>query len=289
MIQHTDNKPQQQRLVCLDKVRGLTAQEDGSCKHPFMMINDLGKTFGQADVDERGQEERREFRGVVAERRCGKTRRAASRSFRSRSPARSSTRKISEAGRKFLAGLLSQLTDQQLRDLFEVARFTKRDPKYSGRRLGARVQAEARRDRERELLESRSLTGDQKTKRVSFLKKSSDLLTLLSPFFQAAITCDTTSSTPTSFFTCVNRNGPSPRIVRASRSITPRSAPDERREIRLVDDEQIGLRDARPAFARNLVAARHVDHVNRVIGEVAAELRGKVIAAALDEQQLRME
>jgi uncharacterized protein YktB (UPF0637 family) len=36
--------------------------------------------------------------------------------------------KVSEAGRKFLAGLLSQLTDRQLRDLFEVARFTMREP-----------------------------------------------------------------------------------------------------------------------------------------------------------------
>ena len=50
MIQHTDNKPQQQRILCLDKVHGLTAQEDGRCAHPFMMINDLGKTFGQATL-----------------------------------------------------------------------------------------------------------------------------------------------------------------------------------------------------------------------------------------------
>ena len=34
--------------------------------------------------------------------------------------------KISEAGRKFLADLLLQLTDQQLRDLFEVARVDQR-------------------------------------------------------------------------------------------------------------------------------------------------------------------
>ena len=31
--------------------------------------------------------------------------------------------KISEAGRAFLAGLLAQITDAQLRDLFSVARF----------------------------------------------------------------------------------------------------------------------------------------------------------------------
>jgi hypothetical protein len=34
---------------------------------------------------------------------------------------------ISEAGRRFLAALLVQLTDSQLRDLFEVARVERRD------------------------------------------------------------------------------------------------------------------------------------------------------------------
>jgi hypothetical protein len=34
---------------------------------------------------------------------------------------------IGEAGRKFLADLLNQLTDSQIHDLFEVARFTERD------------------------------------------------------------------------------------------------------------------------------------------------------------------
>jgi hypothetical protein len=39
---------------------------------------------------------------------------------------------ISEAGRAFLAGLLVQLSDAQLRDLFEVARVTRRstDPAH---------------------------------------------------------------------------------------------------------------------------------------------------------------
>ena len=35
--------------------------------------------------------------------------------------------RISEAGRKFLADLLNQLSDQQIRDLFEVSRVTRRD------------------------------------------------------------------------------------------------------------------------------------------------------------------
>jgi hypothetical protein len=39
--------------------------------------------------------------------------------------------RISEDGRKFLADLLNQLSDTQIRDLFEVARFTRRDPSAS--------------------------------------------------------------------------------------------------------------------------------------------------------------
>src|ERR1700682_2277007 len=36
---------------------------------------------------------------------------------------------------------------------------------------------------------------------------------------------------------------------------------DHRREIDLVDDQQIALGDAGPALARDLVSRRHVDHV----------------------------
>src|SRR5262249_38934604 len=43
-VQHADNKPEQQRLVCLDN----TAVKGGpSCAKAELMINDLGFTFGQ--------------------------------------------------------------------------------------------------------------------------------------------------------------------------------------------------------------------------------------------------
>jgi hypothetical protein len=130
MIQHTDSKPQQQRLICLDKIHGRTAQEDGSCRQPFMMINDLGKTFGQASLTNADKTSAVNFeawsstpvwkdaKGCVAQ---------LSKSF----TGSLEHPKISESGRQFLSELLSQLTDRQLRDLFEVARFTKRDPKTS--------------------------------------------------------------------------------------------------------------------------------------------------------------
>src|SRR6266853_3874381 len=54
---------------------------------------------------------------------------------------------------------------------------------------------------------------------------------------------------------------------------------DQRGEVDLVDDEEVGTGDPRSPFARNLVAGRDVDHVDRQIGELGREGRGKVVAA----------
>lgn len=130
MIQHTDNKPQQQRLVCLDTVHGLAAQEDGACKHPFMMINDLGKTFGQATLTNADKKSAVNFESWSTTPMWKDKEKCVAQLSKSFTGSLEHP-KISEAGRKFLSDLLAQLTDQQLRDLFEVARFTKRDPKVS--------------------------------------------------------------------------------------------------------------------------------------------------------------
>jgi len=45
-LQHTDSKPEQQRVVCLPSQRVRTR---GSCGLPFLMINDVGLTFGRAN------------------------------------------------------------------------------------------------------------------------------------------------------------------------------------------------------------------------------------------------
>src|SRR5207253_10997309 len=45
-VQHTDNKPEQERLLCLPKGR----TDDGGCDAPFMIMHDVGLTFGQANV-----------------------------------------------------------------------------------------------------------------------------------------------------------------------------------------------------------------------------------------------
>ena len=45
MLQHTDSKAEQQRIVCVDE-----EGESGGCQVPLMMINDLGLTFGRANT-----------------------------------------------------------------------------------------------------------------------------------------------------------------------------------------------------------------------------------------------
>src|SRR5207253_9834313 len=44
-VQHTDSKAEQQRLICLSD-----PDEGGACPDPFMLISDLGQTFGRANV-----------------------------------------------------------------------------------------------------------------------------------------------------------------------------------------------------------------------------------------------
>jgi hypothetical protein len=130
MMQHTDNKPQQQRLMCLDTAKGLPAAPDGSCVHPVMMINDTGKTFGTATMfnnDAKSAVNFKEWSNTPVWK--GDTGCVAQLSKSMTGSLEHPT--IGEAGRKFLSGLLSQLSDQQLHDLFDVAQFAKRDQNTS--------------------------------------------------------------------------------------------------------------------------------------------------------------
>ena len=130
MIQHTDSKPQQQRLVCLDKEHGLQPKKDGTCEHTFMMINDLGKTFGTTSMFNTDKKSAVNFE-EWSKTPMWKDKDACVAHLSKSYTGSLEHPKISEDGRKFLSELLTQLTDQQLRDLFEVARFTKREPNVS--------------------------------------------------------------------------------------------------------------------------------------------------------------
>jgi hypothetical protein len=129
VLQHSDNKPEQQRLVCAGESHGKHAKksehDDEVCAEPWMMIQDLGLTFGRSNLFNRnvpGSANFDEWSQVPVWT-------DASRCIGMLAPSQSGTLdnpRIGEAGRKFLASLLVQLSDAQLRDLFAVARFPQR-------------------------------------------------------------------------------------------------------------------------------------------------------------------
>jgi hypothetical protein len=118
-LQHTDTKPQQQRLICLGE-----SEESTTCDRPMMMINDVGLTFGRANTFNLNDKAMNLVQWSATPVWKGATGCVGNlpKSFTGTldNPV------ISEAGRKFLAGLLNQLTDAQLRDVFDVARVTLR-------------------------------------------------------------------------------------------------------------------------------------------------------------------
>ncbi len=106
LLAHWDNKAENQRLVCLPGGH----RPDGFCATPFALIQDTGATFGPDKLDLRN------WRGspIWADR-------ATCTVSMKHLPFGGSTfpdRRISEAGRRKLLGLLEQLSEQQLVDLF---------------------------------------------------------------------------------------------------------------------------------------------------------------------------
>ena len=116
-LQHTDSKPEQQRIVCMEG----SVKQDGSCNRSFLFISDVGLTFGRAN---RGNSNAVGSVNLAAWRRTPvwKEGTACTGNLPKSMTGTLKDPAISEEGRRFLAGLLAQLSDRQLRDLFEVAR-----------------------------------------------------------------------------------------------------------------------------------------------------------------------
>jgi len=120
-LQHSDNKSPQQRLVCQDDTEpSATAPE--RCGTPFMYLHDVGLTFGRASAFNVQQDSSMNFENWSKKEIWDDKTRCVGNLSRSVTGTLGNP-VIHEAGRKFLADLLGQLTDRQLRDLFEVARF----------------------------------------------------------------------------------------------------------------------------------------------------------------------
>ena len=116
-LQHTDSKPEQQRLVCLDDEGEASAR----CERPFMLMNDVGLTFGRANLANTN------FVGSMNLELWSQTPvwKEGAACVGNLPKSLTGTLKdpvISEDGREFLADLLVRLSDAQLHDMFEAAR-----------------------------------------------------------------------------------------------------------------------------------------------------------------------
>ena len=117
-LQHSDTKPEQQRIACASRA---VWPRPATCANPLLMINDVGLTFGRANMananDTTGVnldawKQTPVWKGDSG---CvGNLKKSFTGTLED--PV------ISEAGRQFLAGLLLQLSDRQLQDLFAVGR-----------------------------------------------------------------------------------------------------------------------------------------------------------------------
>ncbi len=119
-VQHTDNKSANQLLFC---PKGAEVGRTG-CRHPLLMVSDLGLTFGHAALLNKNKDS--VSLATWAQVPVWKDGAQCVAELKGSLTGSLSDPKIGEAGRAFLARLLVQLTDAQLRDLFETARVKRR-------------------------------------------------------------------------------------------------------------------------------------------------------------------
>ena len=111
-LSHWDNKSENQRLVCMSEKDW---PEGGICQRPFALLQDVGSAWGPRKVDLEAWSQSPMWSD-----------RASCTTSMDHLPYHGATFKpvkISDAGRTFLGNLLSQLRDDQVRDLFMSARF----------------------------------------------------------------------------------------------------------------------------------------------------------------------
>jgi len=115
-MQHTDTEAPQQRLLC--STGAFT--RNGECEKPFLLLHDVGKTFGHANTFNRNSVGSVNFDEWAKTPIWRDSVRCIGHLSRSHTGTLGDPR-ITEPGRKFLADLLVQLSERQVHDLFEVA------------------------------------------------------------------------------------------------------------------------------------------------------------------------
>lgn len=121
LLSHWDNKSENQRLTCLSEKDGA---EDGTCVKPFAMMQDVGAAWGPRKVDLPEWEKVPMWAD-----------RASCKASMDSLPYHGATFNpvtITEAGRRHLGGLLSQLSEQQIEALFRSSRFDQATGLFGG-------------------------------------------------------------------------------------------------------------------------------------------------------------
>jgi hypothetical protein len=123
-LQHRDNKPSNQRLVCPEADLDEAGTAAWRCRRPVMMVHDLGSVFGGPTLlgTEKMRVERWEAEPLWHDaRRC-----VANLTAEHGADDGLERPRIAEEGRLFLARLLEALDDRQVARLFETARGDRR-------------------------------------------------------------------------------------------------------------------------------------------------------------------
>src|SRR6185503_12370847 len=114
-VQHMDNKATNQRLVCVE------IAADGTCKRSLALVQDLGTSFGARTLFGFDKAKLDAWRNVPVWKDPAKCQ--ANLAIHATTLGGDlSDPVVSEAGRRFLADRLSQLSDAQIADLFAGSR-----------------------------------------------------------------------------------------------------------------------------------------------------------------------
>jgi hypothetical protein len=138
LLAHWDNKAANQRLVCLPGGE----RPDASCVKPLAMMQDVGATFGPLKLDLGNWRSLPIWKDAAS---C-----TISMQQMPWSGATFPDHRISEEGRQLLLGLLTQLTEVQVEDLFRSARVAEHD-QISGEARDPRAWADAFIDKVQEI------------------------------------------------------------------------------------------------------------------------------------------
>jgi hypothetical protein len=118
LLQNSDTKPDNQRIICLPGGTRKDAAGNETCDKPFLYVHDVGYAFGKGTWLDTSKIDLPDWEGEPLWKdraRCiGNLKKSLQGTF--------GDPPISEAGRKFLADLLFQLSDKQLADMFTASR-----------------------------------------------------------------------------------------------------------------------------------------------------------------------